>query len=83
VENFCDCGKLLEVLMKKKYNIMVEKIKKQEEWLEKNKKRPDIETFIQKFLKTIEENDNIIKEIEKEIGRKMTSHEILEGFKDD
>jgi prefoldin subunit 5 len=74
-------GKMNKIFQE--YNQIVEKIKKQEEWLEKNKKKPDIDKYIQKFLNTIQESDNKIHEIEKILQRKMTSHEILEGFLDD
>ena len=66
--------------MKKKYNELVNKIKQAEKWIEANEKRNDIDVYVEKYAKSLDKANELLKKIEAELGREMTREEVLNGF---
>jgi len=64
-----------------KYNEHIKKLEQAEQFLYKNQKHPKIMDYLSKFQNACSEVDAMIKKIEKELGREMTSEEVLNGFK--
>ena len=65
--------------MKEKYNKIITEINAAEQWLIKNKNRADIDKFMDKFQVKLKEANEVLQQLEKQLGRDMTSQEILEG----
>ena len=68
--------------MKKKYNELIKKINQAEKFINNNKDHDNILEFMGKFIKALDQSNELIQAIEKQLGREMTSQEILEGFND-
>jgi len=66
--------------VKEEYNKLIENIKKAERFMEKNQDHDNILDFLDKFIEALDKSNELIASIEKELGRDMTSKEILEGF---
>ena len=66
--------------MKEKYNKIITEINAAEQWLIKNKHRADIDKFMDKFQVKLKEANEVLQQLEKQLGRDMTSQEILEGL---
>ena len=65
---------------KQEYNELLKKINKAEKWLNSNNKHKDIEIYLNKFQIALNKASELIKSIEKELGREMTKEEVLNGF---
>lgn len=64
------------------YNKLVQRYKKAEKYLDNNSiPIPDREKHIPEFQKIIKAMDSLMKQL-KSTGYEMTSHEILNGFKE-
>ena len=68
--------------LKQEYNELITKVNQAEKFLVKNEKDPKIFDYVSKFTKALDKANELIRQLEKELGRKMTSEEIREGFEE-
>ena len=64
----------------KEYNELIIKINKAERFIIEHDKDDKILDYLAKFMKAMDRANELIIQIEAELGRKMTSREILEGI---
>ena len=62
------------------YNEMIKKLAKAEKWLDANSTRPDIMEYSEKYRISLDKANDLLKKVEKKLGRELTSKEILEGI---
>ena len=63
------------------YNKLILNINKAEKFIIEHQKDDKILDYMAKFMKAMDKANVLIADIEKELGRKMTSDEVLEGIK--
>ena len=68
--------------LKQEYNELIAKINQAEKFLVKNEKSEKIFDYLAKFTKAMDKANELIRQIERELGRKMTSEEIRKGFEE-
>ena len=70
------------MITEQEYNEHIKMLDKADAWLQANKNRPDIDVYLKKFEEGLTKANEMIIELEKQLGRKMTSEEIREGFEE-
>jgi len=63
------------------YNKLILNINKAEKFIIEHQNDDKIFDYMAKFMKAMDKANVLIAEIEKELGRKMTSNEVLEGIR--